>query len=253
MNGPAERPADIPPNFDWLGVYHRTIPGLTVRVHCQPGPPIWQCAGLDPDPDLEWWSGTVANTLWTPTEPLFRYDPGLLAGYPDPVQQLTVITPLLACRRQCQRGPLSVAPHFDAARSSPQTASDCNISHYSILITFKLHMQRIWQFAACPDVVDLPSIVNWKLKKIQSKTWTHIPTSKHWKTSQAPSLNRCQWLCWGRKHIPAPVLRQAMGTQHSGLPSDEPTKHTVPPVCDSLSLQPYPAWDQEERYEYVLW
>jgi len=35
---------------------------LTVQVYWQPGPPIWQRLGLDPDPDPKWWSGTSANT-----------------------------------------------------------------------------------------------------------------------------------------------------------------------------------------------
>jgi hypothetical protein len=55
----------------------------------------------------------------------------------------TVYTPLLACRRQCQRTPLSVTPNDDAERSSPQTAGDINLSHYTILNTFKWYARRI--------------------------------------------------------------------------------------------------------------
>jgi len=62
MNGPTAWPADNPPNSDRLGVYHPTVPELTVQVYWQPGPPIWQRLGLDPDPDPKWWSGTSANT-----------------------------------------------------------------------------------------------------------------------------------------------------------------------------------------------
>jgi hypothetical protein len=61
-DGPAVRPADNPPNPDGLGDLHRTVPELTVRVCWQPGPPIWQRFGSDPDPDPKWRSGTVANT-----------------------------------------------------------------------------------------------------------------------------------------------------------------------------------------------
>ena len=61
-DGPAGWPADNPPNPDGLGDLHRTVPGLTVRVCWQPGPPIWQRFSSDPDPDPKWRSGTVANT-----------------------------------------------------------------------------------------------------------------------------------------------------------------------------------------------
>ena len=56
------RPADNPPNSDGLGVYYGTVPEWAVRVYWWPGPSIWQRFGLDPDPDLKWRSGTVANT-----------------------------------------------------------------------------------------------------------------------------------------------------------------------------------------------
>jgi len=59
---PAGRPADNPPNSDGLGVYHGTIPEWAVWVYWRPGPPIWQRFDLDPDLDLKWQSGTIANT-----------------------------------------------------------------------------------------------------------------------------------------------------------------------------------------------
>jgi len=62
MDGPAGQPTDNPPNPDGVGVYHRTIPKLTVWVCWQPGWPIWQRFRLDPDPDPKWCSRTVANT-----------------------------------------------------------------------------------------------------------------------------------------------------------------------------------------------
>jgi hypothetical protein len=61
-DGPAGRPADNPPNPDGLGDWHRNVPELTVRVCWQPGPPICQRFGYDPDPDPMWRAGTVANT-----------------------------------------------------------------------------------------------------------------------------------------------------------------------------------------------
>jgi len=67
-DGPAGRRADNPPNPDGLGDLHRTVPELTVRVCWQPGPPIWQRFGFDPDPDPTWRSGTVANTIWSPQD-----------------------------------------------------------------------------------------------------------------------------------------------------------------------------------------
>jgi len=62
---PTGRPADNLPNPDGLGDLHRTVPELRVRVGCEPGPPIWQRFGSDPDPDPQWRSGTVANTSAT--------------------------------------------------------------------------------------------------------------------------------------------------------------------------------------------
>jgi len=62
MDEHAGWPTGDPPIPDWLGVYHWTVPELTVQVHWQPGLPIWQLFRLDPDPDPKWRSGTVANT-----------------------------------------------------------------------------------------------------------------------------------------------------------------------------------------------
>ena len=62
MDGPTGRPGDNPSHSDRLGVHHQIIPELTVWVYWQPGLPIWQRLGLDPDPDPKWQSGTVANT-----------------------------------------------------------------------------------------------------------------------------------------------------------------------------------------------
>jgi len=66
INGPAGRPTDSPLNSDGLEVYRQTITMLMVRAYWQPGLPIWQRLGLNPDPDLKWRSGSVANTrqLW---------------------------------------------------------------------------------------------------------------------------------------------------------------------------------------------
>jgi len=55
----------------------------------------------------------------------------------------TVNTPLLVCRLQRQRRPLSIAPNPHAERYSPQIAGNLNISNYTILDTFKVHARRI--------------------------------------------------------------------------------------------------------------
>jgi len=64
IDGPTARPADNPPNSDGLGVHNRTIHELTVRVHWQPGLPIWQRFSLDRDTDAKWLSTTIANTTY---------------------------------------------------------------------------------------------------------------------------------------------------------------------------------------------
>jgi len=61
-NGPAGRPTDNRPNSDGFGDFHRTVPELTVQVYWQSGLPICQQFHSEPDPDLKWWSGTIANT-----------------------------------------------------------------------------------------------------------------------------------------------------------------------------------------------
>jgi hypothetical protein len=61
-DGPAGRPTDNPPNPDGLWDLHRTVPELTVQVCWQPGLPIWQQFGFDPNRHPKWRSGTVANT-----------------------------------------------------------------------------------------------------------------------------------------------------------------------------------------------
>jgi len=62
MNGPAEGPADNPPNSDRVGVYHRTVHELTISDHWDPWPPIWLKFGLDLEPDRKWQSGNVTDT-----------------------------------------------------------------------------------------------------------------------------------------------------------------------------------------------
>jgi len=116
-------------------------------------------------------------------------------------------TPLLACRRQCQRRPISVDSNFHAERSSPQTTGDLNISNYTILNTFKLHARRIWLFAVFPNALNTLSITNSTLTMIQSRTWTLFPTSNMVEPSQTWSLNHRHLLCRGQKHSPAPAVR----------------------------------------------
>jgi len=62
MDGPTGRPSDDPPNSDRLGVYHRTVHMLKVKVDWRPAPHSWQQLGLDLDPDPMWRSGNIANT-----------------------------------------------------------------------------------------------------------------------------------------------------------------------------------------------
>ena len=115
-------------------------------------------------------------------------------------------TPLLTCRGQCQRRPLSLSLNFHAERSSPETAGDFNISNYTILKTFKLQAERIWLLAACPNVLNPLNVMISTLTKHHSKTWTRFPTSSTLKTSQTWSLNhRHLWHGW--KYTPAPALR----------------------------------------------
>jgi len=66
MAGPTGELTDDPPNSDGMGVYYQTVPELTVQVYWSPGTPIWQRFRLDPDPDPEWRSATIANTTYDP-------------------------------------------------------------------------------------------------------------------------------------------------------------------------------------------
>jgi len=128
----------------------------------------------------------------------------------------TVYTPLLACRRQSQRRPHSVAPNFKAERSSPQTAGDLNISNFTIQNTIKLNAGRISLFAARPDALNPLSVVNSTLRMTQSKTWTRFTTSNTLKTSQTRSLNHRHLLYHRREYTPAPVLRGAIALLSHG-------------------------------------
>jgi len=114
----------------------------------------------------------------------------------------TVNTPLLACRRRCQRRPLSVARNFHAERSSPQTAGDLNISNYTILNTFR----RIWLFPARPDLLNPLSVMNSTLTTTLSKTWTRFPTWNTLKSSPTRGLNH-RHLCRRQTYTPAPEFR----------------------------------------------
>jgi len=73
--------------------------------------------------------------------------------------------------------------------------------------TFKLHASGIWLFAAHPDALNLLSLVNSTLTKIQSKSWKCFPTSNTFRTSQTRSLNRNHLLCPRWTHTPAPAPR----------------------------------------------
>jgi len=145
-----------------------------------------------------------------------------------------VYTPLLTCRRQCQRRPLSVAPKCHAKRRSPQTADDLNISNYTILHIFKLHARRIWLFAARPDALNPLSIVNSTLTTIQSKTWTRFPTLNNVKTSQTRSHNHRR-LRRRRKDTPSPALRWSIRSLSHGnatlRAALRPTYKTIPTTC----------------------
>ena len=55
----------------------------------------------------------------------------------------TVNTALLACRQQCQRSPLYIAPYVHADSDSPQTAGNLIISNHTILNTFNMHARNI--------------------------------------------------------------------------------------------------------------
>jgi len=170
----------------------------------------------------------------------------------------TVNIPLLACHQQFRRRPLSVASNFHGERSSPQTAGNLNISNYTILNTFRLHARRTWLFTVCPDSLNPLSVFNSTLTKIQSKNWTNCPTSNTLKTSQTRSRNHCHLLCLRPKRTPAPRNAEwlhclAIGTRHSGLPWEEPTKQSIVPICDVWRVQIYPVCNQEEGHEDVLW
>jgi len=118
----------------------------------------------------------------------------------------TVYTPLVVCRWQCQRSPLSLAPNFHAKRSTPQTAGNLHLSNYTILNTLPLHARWIWPFTARPNTLNLLRVVYSTLTKIQSKTWPHFATLNTLHTWQTRSVNHHNLLCHGRKHTPAPAL-----------------------------------------------
>jgi len=80
---------------------------------------------------------------------------------------------------------------------------DLQKSNYTILNTFKSYARRIWLFAGSPDLLNLLSVVNPTLTKIQLKTWTSFPTSTTLKTSHIRSLNHSHLLCRKRKSTPA--------------------------------------------------
>ena len=61
-DGPGGRPSDNPANSEDLGDSHWSMPELTVHLYRQPGRPICEWFSSDPDRDLKWQSGTVANT-----------------------------------------------------------------------------------------------------------------------------------------------------------------------------------------------
>ena len=147
----------------------------------------------------------------------------------------TVNTPLLACRRPFQRRPISVALNFHAARRSPQTAGDFNISNYTLLNTFKLHARRIWLFTAGPDALNPLSVVNWTLTKIRANTCTRFPTANTLITSQTWSLKHRHHLCCARRTTPGQVLSGANTLLSHGNAtlrvSLRQTYITIPTIC----------------------
>jgi len=124
------RPTDNPPNSDGLGVYHGTVPEWAVQVYWQPGPPIWQRFGLDPDPDPKWRSGTVANTSHTDASRCFQMLPDRLNA--------------MQCGLRCSETTFPVLPNapevveqntriFWRVYSCPQNATKSN--YYNVQIS----------------------------------------------------------------------------------------------------------------------
>jgi len=106
--------------------------------------------------------------------------------------------------------PFPLTPNFHAERSSPLTAGDLNISHCTILNTFKIHTRRIWLFAVRHKALNPLSIMHSTLRMVQLKAWTLFCTSTKLKTSLTYSLSHRHLLCRGRKHTQALVLRWAI-------------------------------------------
>lgn len=119
----------------------------------------------------------------------------------------TVYTPVVMCRQQFPRIPLSFALNFKAAWSSPQSAGDLYILSYTTLNTIKLQARRIRLFMVHSNVLKPISIVNPTLTTIQSKTWTCFSTLNTLKTLHTSSLNHSHILCHGRKNTLVLALR----------------------------------------------
>jgi len=167
----------------------------------------WYSCTSDHRSQLLWWpAGMPSKSL------ILSWNWRILVYTPHPLRHSCTLpvtkihvageyTALLACRRQCQGRPLSVAPNCYAERSSPQTAGNVNISNYTILNTFTLQARRIWVLAARHNTLNPLSVVNSTLTKIQSRTWMGFPTSNTSNTLQTWSLNHHHHhLCHGRKH-----------------------------------------------------
>jgi len=115
----------------------------------------------------------------------------------------TVYTSLLTCGQHWQRWPCSLHPKFNATGCTCQTAGDLTISNYIILNTIKLHSRSIWPHEAHPSVLNLLSIVDSTLSKLQLKSWTHSPSLNTLNTSQTESHihhHHHHLLCRGRRH-----------------------------------------------------
>jgi hypothetical protein len=105
-----------------------------------------------------------------------------------------------------RESPCRLPKKYHAQCCLPQTADNLYISNYTILNTFKLRTRRICLFIVCPNVLNPLSVVDSLLTMIQSKTWTHFPTTNMLKVLCSWSLNFRHFLCCEQKSTPPPVL-----------------------------------------------
>ena len=198
MDGPNGWPTDNPPNPDGMGVYYRMVPGFMVRVHWQPGPPFGLLFGMDTNPDLKCWSGTIANT---------QHAPCIAYGQTG---QRRVFARRDEGNAIHDHNTSSRSPRWEEARNWASTVRQCEDckcktpSYASWILNWRLNFLPKWHSKEFTDTLEAQRqrpASNWPTPTAETRTdamsvWNATCANQwQWGSSRFRNRRRATWIC----------------------------------------------------------